>query len=127
MTARDELIERLLAELKRWDMRMASGWEEGQYENRAEAALSVVETARSTCPECMGSGYGNMTGSRICPSCGGQPGPLLALQMLCERKDSIVIGDDEFILDPPLWRFPRRQEGELMYGGVPYVFVEEDE
>lgn len=86
MNTRDELIERIADAME---------CELGHHRKRnAEAALSVVETATSTCPECGGKGkvrnpselgpgmHVNTSSYVPCPSCGGQPGPRLAAIVL---------------------------------------------
>lgn len=130
--ARDELIERIAEAFFNMD---GTYWADSQA--AAEAALSVVESATSTCPECgdagLVQGYDADSGVPTgvgCEARGGQPGPLLILQVLGGEQvgDTWVspqthhryVTDDGIdvraakkagIEVEPVWRFLRRQEG----------------
>lgn len=119
--ARDELIERIARalhgnpDLPHW----------GDFLEEAEAALSVVETATNTCPECNGhepERGDHDWGLGPCPSCKGQPGPLLVLLALggesvqgyfgtVSSREPDAMNVDADPRPQTLWRFPRRQEG----------------
>lgn len=133
MDARDELIERMINTalghvLSRDPSRgdewvwwkcacgeWSSGSEEDHEQHVMEAALSVVETATSLCPECDGDGH-NLRLPEECPDCDGTGnGSLLVLQVLHGQRDwdgdmSRRVGE-QYVLEEA-WRFPRRQEVE---------------
>lgn len=123
MSARDDLIERVAVQMY-LDHAPPDHWWEGEepevqeyWRSRARSALSVIQTATSTCPECGGSrkhphheaplGHPD---SRRCERCDGQPGPLLVLEVLGGTQQDVLkrplAGDIE------VWRFLRRQEGK---------------
>lgn len=103
MDARDELIEQIARAMWAVHESDPASWKSTAflYQQEAEAALSVIETATSTCPTCEGRGY-YLDSMGACASCGGQPGPLLVLQVLGGEQTSLP-GTER------MWRFPRGQ------------------